>query len=177
MSTRCVQGLHITLSPGNTRQISPICTTEHRYCISKPLKSSPPIRCLSLLHPAKSRSRVLFNNGNMAVTPITESPASLRRVAYSQDAHELLLDLLNDCSELLEAEQKSRAGTPGATPSAAGVPRTVDGAAPRKGEAPPSGVPMPSMRTWVHDMFQARPKPCCLNPRDCPCVDYIPHLC
>lgn len=52
-----------------------------------------------------------------------------------QDAHEFLNYLLNECSELLEKEAKSKAGS-----KANGTPT---------GDAPPGP-------TWIHELFQVR---------------------
>lgn len=69
-----------------------------------------------------------------------------------QDAHELLLDLINSVSDLLEAEEKARQEGLGG--------QGLSGARQQNGGA---GVPAaggsdekrPPIRTWVHDLFQA----------------------
>ena len=58
-----------------------------------------------------------------------------------QDAHELLLDLINAVSEQLEAEEKARGDR-------ASLPQQQNGT--------PAGTPQPTPRTWVHDLFQVR---------------------
>mmetsp|Transcript_9479 Transcript_9479/g.28514 ORF Transcript_9479/g.28514 Transcript_9479/m.28514 type:complete len:389 (-) Transcript_9479:354-1520(-) len=58
-----------------------------------------------------------------------------------QDAHELLLDLINAVSEQLEAEEKARGDL-------VSLPQQQNGA--------PTGPSQPTPRTWVHDLFQGR---------------------
>ena len=61
-----------------------------------------------------------------------------------QDAHELLLDLINAVSEQLEAGDRAKArrdGDKAASPLGAGA------------------SPQQPPRTWVHDLFQACPPP------------------
>ena len=83
-----------------------------------------------------------------------------RRRCFVQDAHELLLDLLNDISELLEAEEKARSGAGGAATTSAdaaeggsAVPAKVESG--QQAATPPStSAKSPAIRTWVHDLFQ-----------------------
>jgi hypothetical protein len=79
-----------------------------------------------------------------------------------QDAHELLLDLLNDVSELLEAEHKRTGNVAGVVavpaPSAtddAAVPLGKKGAA-AAGAAPAAARSKVALKTWVHSLFQGR---------------------
>lgn len=74
-----------------------------------------------------------------------------------QDAHELLLDLLNDISELLEAEQKLEAERKAQRGSAgAGNGALQEAQRLRPATPPATGAAKTPIRTWVHDLFQAR---------------------
>ncbi len=70
-----------------------------------------------------------------------------------QDAHELLLDLINSVSDLLEAEEKAR--QQGLAGQGLGGARQQNGGAGVPAAAGGSDEKPPPIRTWVHDLFQA----------------------
>ena len=72
----------------------------------------------------------------------------MRSCGGPQDAHELLLDLINAVSEQLEAEQKAKSPTP----------------APQQNGTAAAPAQPPPPRTWVHDLFQVRARPSSSRP-------------